>query len=364
MNVNFANLTLFSHVKRPNAQDKEFVFFAKNHLCCQTKIDKQNHLIMSSTEDKQQCYEIVKSQPIADGDRRHFLPTSDECDNATNSGDEEKWTEGFYFIQAADTQFGMIDNYLKKLENPKWDEEIRLSQLLVDKCNKLQPKPKFMVVCGDLTDAWPGTQMRKQQVFDFKRIFSQLDQSIPLVCVCGNHDIGNEPTPDSLSEYKQDFGDDYYYFTKMGVLFIVLNSQFYQHRANLEEYAKGQDIWLDQILTGCKDFKYSIVFEHIPWFLQQPDEEDEYFNIDRPIRLFWLNKFKEAGVNKIMCGHYHRNAGGWYENIELVVTSAVGAQLGRDKSGIRIVRMLESGIEHEYYALDDIPDEVDVSQKQ
>ena len=323
---------------------------------------------MSNQEEKQRHYEIVRSQSVASGNRRHFLPTTkgesgDETSAGGDGGNEEQWTGAFYFIQAADTQFGMIDNYLKKLENPKWDEEIRLSELLVEKCNKLQPKPIFMVVCGDLTDAWPGTQMRKQQVYDFKRIFSQLDQSIPLVCVCGNHDIGNEPTLESLSEYRQDFGDDYYYFIKMGVLFIVLNSQFYQHRANLEDYARGQDIWLDQILDKCKEFKYSIVFEHIPWFLQRPDEEDEYFNIDKSTRLHWLKKFKDAGVSKIMCGHYHRNAGGWYENIELVVTSAVGAQLGSDKSGIRLVRMLETGIEHKYYALDDIPDRVDIYQE-
>lgn len=32
--------------------------------------------------------------------------------------------------------------------------------------------------------------VRKKQVVDFKRIFAQVDRSIPILCVCGNHDVG------------------------------------------------------------------------------------------------------------------------------------------------------------------------------
>ena len=62
-------------------------------------------------------------------------------------------------------------------------------------------------------------------------------------------------------------------------------------------------------------------------FVKRPDEEKFYFNIDLDLRLSMLQKFKSAGVSKIFCGHYHRNAGGWDQDMELVVTSAVGAQV-------------------------------------
>ena len=62
-------------------------------------------------------------------------------------------------------------------------------------------------------------------------------------------------------------------------------------------------------------------------FVKRPDEEKFYFNIDLDLRLRMLQKFKSAGVSKIFCGHYHRNAGGWDQDMELVVTSAVGAQV-------------------------------------
>lgn len=304
-------------------------------------------------------HQIVQSSPVhpdIDGSRRHVLEpvVGDDLQK------DEHWSGPFSFIQAADTQFGMIDKYLKKVEPAEWKEEMRLSELLVAKCNQMNPRPLFMVICGDIVDAMPASgadETRREQVQDFKRIFSQLDPAIPLVCVCGNHDIGNEPTLETLMAYREEFGDDYFYFIKRGVLFIVINSQFYKHRANLEEYAEGQDIWLQSMLAKCKQFKYSIVFEHIPWFLEEPDEEDDYFNVERSIRQKWLDKFKEAGVSKIMCGHYHRNAGGWHGDMELIVTSAVGAQLGADKSGVRLVRLLDDTIEHRYHALEDIPEQ-------
>lgn len=273
----------------------------------------------------------------------------------------KEWKQPFMFVQAADSQFGLIDRYLKGLDRPGWDEEMALSEEFVASCNRLEPKPKFVVVCGDLLDAYPWLgELRERQTEDFKRIYSKLDPSIPLVCVCGNHDIGDEPKLDAVESYRKTFGDDYFHFVVEGVLFIVINSQFYQHREYVVEYAREQDRWLEGLLDRCKEYKHSVVFEHIPWFLNDWDEEKGYFNIEKSIRLEWLEKFRKAGVSKIMCGHYHRNAGGWYQEMELVVTSAIGAQLGSDKSGARVVRVLEDRIEHQYYAMADLPVRVEL----
>ena len=267
----------------------------------------------------------------------------------------------FHFIQAADCQFGMIDSYVHKRAEPGWREEIQLCERLVELCNQMEPRPAFLIICGDLVDSLPvQSPIGREQVRDFKRIFAKLDGRIPLICVCGNHDVGDEPTEQTILDYRQTFGDDYFYFTKSDILFIVLNSQFYQNRSQVGELARKQDAWLEWILDKCKLFKYSFIFEHIPWFLEQPDEEDDYFNIKREVRLAWLERFHQAGVTKIMCGHYHRNAGGWFKNTELVVTSAIGAQCGQDKSGARLVKVYEDRIEHQYYAMEDIPTRIEL----
>lgn len=110
-----------------------------------------------------------------------------------------------------------------------------------------------------------------------------------------------------------------------------------------------------------KGAKHKVMFQHIPWFLKTPEEPKEYFNIDIELRRKMLDKFKKSNVSKIFCGHYHRNAGGWDgPSLELVVTSAIGCQIGQDPHGMRIVKVYEDHIEHKYHSLDDCPTQVDL----
>ncbi len=79
---------------------------------------------------------------------------------------------------------------------------------------------------------------------------NHLDPSIPLVCLPGNHDIGDVPTPEDIQSYRNTFGDDYYAFWLGGVRFIVLNSQLFADSSKCEEVKREQDHWLDQQLEG------------------------------------------------------------------------------------------------------------------
>jgi hypothetical protein len=195
---------------------------------------------------------------------------------------------------------------------------------------------------------------RSRQESDIKKVFTEIDPSIPLVCVCGNHDVRDEPTRESIQRYIDHFGDDYYDFYCSGVHCIVLNTQFYVHSLNVEDLKLKHEQWLDDVLKD-KQSKHIIIFQHIPWFLQTFDEDKDYFNIEINSRIKMLEKFHSAGVKKIFCGHYHRNTGGFYKSMEQVVTSAIGLQLGTDKSGVRLVRVTENDIEHQYFPTEDIP---------
>lgn len=195
---------------------------------------------------------------------------------------------------------------------------------------------------------------RTRQEHDIKQVLSELDPSVPLVCVCGNHDVGDMPTHASIQRYVDHFGDDYFDFYCAGVHCIVLNSQFYTHSANVEDLKQQHEQWLDRVLRD-QPAKHIIVFQHIPWFLKTFDEKKGYFNVEMNTRLHMLEKFHAAGVKAIFCGHYHRNAGGSYKSMEQVVTSAIGLQLGSEKSGVRLVRVTDEAIEHQYFATEDIP---------
>eukprot|EP00457_Paulinella_chromatophora_P011406 gb/GEZN01011545.1/.p1 GENE.gb/GEZN01011545.1/~~gb/GEZN01011545.1/.p1 ORF type:complete len:352 (-),score=45.98 gb/GEZN01011545.1/:94-1041(-) len=234
----------------------------------------------------------------------------------------------------ADTQLGMLR------ENKSWEEEIGTAQLAVQRLNRLRPKPAFAIVCGDLVHAYPDNpNVQDQQIKDFKTIFSDLDADIPLVCLCGNHDVGDLPTVDSLQRYTSEFGDDYLQFWVGGVKCLVLNSSlcsnvgWYQGKWRTDPppqpQASLQKAWLLEELARCRTEKPEmiLVFSHIPPFIQQPDEEKGYFNWEPQDRQVYLKAMKQAGVRAWFCGHYHANAGGFDEDLEVVVTAAVGCVL-------------------------------------
>lgn len=74
--------------------------------------------------------------------------------------DEHKeWNGPFYFIQAADPQLGLMKAWrIGDCDSggDEWTEEVKLTNQAVQAINKLQPRPRFLVLCGDLVHAMPG----------------------------------------------------------------------------------------------------------------------------------------------------------------------------------------------------------------
>ncbi|XP_045849476.1 serine/threonine-protein phosphatase CPPED1 isoform X4 [Meles meles] len=178
----------------------------------------------------------------------------------------------------------------------EWGQEIRLTEQAVEAINKLKPKPKFFVLCGDLIHAMPGMPWRKEQTADLQRVLARVDRDIPLVLVSGNHDVGNTPTPETVAEFQRTWGDDYFSFWVGGVLFLVLNSQFWYDASRCPALKQAQDQWLDQQLSvaGRRHCQHAVVFQHIPLFLHSIDEEDDYFNLTKSVRKEVANKLTRA----------------------------------------------------------------------
>lgn len=57
-----------------------------------------------------------------------------------------------------------------------------------------------------------------------QEVMGKIDPDIPLLCVCGNHDVGNVPNKVTIDRYTSEFGDDYFAFWVGGVRGLVLNS--------------------------------------------------------------------------------------------------------------------------------------------
>jgi hypothetical protein len=80
------------------------------------------------------------------------------------------------------------------------------------------------------------------------------------------------------------------------VRFLALNSQYFEDASKVPELAQKHEEWLNEELRLAKQAgSRVIVFQHIPWFLNDPDEETNYFSIKPNIRKVWLEKFKNSG---------------------------------------------------------------------
>jgi hypothetical protein len=79
------------------------------------------------------------------------------------------------------------------------------------------------------------------------KVFKEIDPAVKLVCVCGNHDIGDIPTSQSLNVYRNQFGSDVFSFWVGGVKFVVLNSQYFEAPTALPEETSKQLAFMDTI---------------------------------------------------------------------------------------------------------------------
>jgi len=259
----------------------------------------------------------------------------------------------FFFIQITDPQFGMSAG------NADVEQEIANLDFAVATANRL--RPAFVIVTGDLVNR-AGDE---GQIGAYLRSMSRLDPGIPAYHVAGNHDVENVPTPETLVAYVKRFGPDHYSFRHGSLAGIVLNSVLIAAPEKAPEAAREQEEWLRAELERAKrdGVRHLVVFQHHPFFLEDPAEPDRYENIPGERRTSHLALLAESGVTHVFAGHYHRNALGRAGGIDMVTTGPIGMPLGGAKSGMRIVTVTDDGIEHRYYELGELPNRVTVLEQ-
>jgi 3',5'-cyclic AMP phosphodiesterase CpdA len=250
-----------------------------------------------------------------------------------------------------DPQFGFSE------ANQGFEKETVLYEKAVDEVNRLNPD--FVVITGDLVNKLTDTL----QWAELDRITAKIKPSIPFYLLPGNHDIGNIPTQAQIDAFKESYGDDKFSFKHKKNWFIGLNSSIITN--DTPELEEQQFLWLEKELIRAKSANNIIVFCHYPFFINEPDEPDKYFNIGIEKRKKYLELFARYKVNSVFAGHLHKNAYGQDGSLNMITTSAVGKPLGEDPSGLRIIVVSKDGVSSVYYGLEDIPEKVtyDINNK-
>lgn len=212
----------------------------------------------------------------------------------------------FTFVQICDPQLGMGG----------YEHDLETFRQAVVQTNAL--KPDFAVICGDLVG-----RLNEQSVKDFNRIKAGF--TVPCYCVPGNHDVFHGPQDkrnnirpaQSLANYRNAFGKDYYSVEHKGHLFLCANTMLW--RVYLEGESERHDQWVKETLAEAskKGLPVFVVMHH-PLFASTPDEKDTYTNLPQEKRKELLELFKKHGVVAVLTGHAHKIIINDYEGMQLV----------------------------------------------
>ena len=251
-----------------------------------------------------------------------------------------------YFIQTSDPQFGMF------ADNKNFQQETANWEFVIANVNRLHPA--FLVVTGDLTNKVADAD----QIAEYKRINRKLDPAIHLYSVPGNHDQTNDPTPETVADYRKNHGTDYYSFREPGLYGIVLNSTLFKAPDHAAAEEAKQLQWLEAELPKAQASGATIaVFMHHPLFVDNTNESSGE-NLPPEIRHRLLDLFHRYGVRYVFAGHLHHNADAHDGDLEMIMTSAAGRPLGADPSGFRLAELIDSKIVHRFFGLGSIPNQL------
>lgn len=246
-----------------------------------------------------------------------------------------------FFFVLADPQFGMYTH------NKGFEQETKNFGTVIAAANRLHPD--FVIICGDLVNQPENSA----EIEGFQQVARRLAPNIPLYLVAGNHDVGNAPTASRLQAYRETFGRDYYSFRVHDLEGLVLDSQLIKDDRQDPAAARAQKSWLDAKLAQAKaqHIGLLVVFQHIPWFLRNAKEKDNYSNIPLQTRLKYLRLLHRFGIGYVFAGHCHRNAHGRYRGIKVLTIGPVGKPLGKDPSGFEIVQVEKNKLSYRYIPL-------------
>jgi serine/threonine-protein phosphatase CPPED1 len=340
--------------------------------------DELSHLSLSSSSPSQ----VDNNGSIQDSSPSQPVTLSSTLSSSSS----------FSFVVCADTQFGMF------CENKEWETEMEYSRMAIESINALYPRPLFCCVCGDLCDMeatfWTNQrdvfskeqcdQIQEQQRKDFQAIWTALHEDIALVCICGNHDIGNQPTRASIESFKEYFGDDYLAFwsTKQSYN-IVVNSTLFSNPTGALDLYQEQLQWLEEQLRYARSRRATsiFVFGHHPWFLYRETEDadsltgvslyknwrfpDSFFHIPKQQRMPVMDLFQRYQVTAAFAGHFHQNLVSEASfGMKMIVTSSLSDVMEssgkpdsfvepRSSRGIRIVHVnnQDGSFHHKFVSL-------------
>lgn len=254
----------------------------------------------------------------------------------------------YVIVQIADSQLGF--DAAVKAQQPGAEYvndltyEAELLKKAVVKINEIMPDA--VIFTGDQVNLYDN----EEQWTLFQQIISDIDESICQYHVPGNHDVIISDGKVDVAPFSQRFGDDRFAVRNDGVLVVGLNT-------NLIKYDDPSELqqleWLRTALAKKKCSDITLVFGHHPFFGEDIDEEDGYFQIQKSKRREYFDLFKSMDVDAVFAGHLHDSRRAEYDGIPMLTTTSSAYQLGESKPSVRVITVVGSEVSEELCVIAD-----------
>lgn len=246
-------------------------------------------------------------------------------------------------VQVTDPQMGFYT------DNRDMTYETENLTRIVEAVNRLHPDA--VVFTGD----YVHDPESEAQWSEFLRIAARIDPRIRTAHIPGNHDLRIENGAVDITPYEKHIGKDHFRIRVKGALLTGINSERLKVEDSDLAAAEEEIRRMESSLARKRKGEVSILFTHHPFFLQRIDEPEGYSTLAPEIRRRCFADFERLRVDAVFAGHLHDNAEAEYRGIPMIVTSAVGRQLGAAKPGVRIIWIREGSIRHRYFPIEEIP---------
>lgn len=241
--------------------------------------------------------------------------------------------EPFQFLVAGDPQIGFSGS----IEADR-DRFILLGQ------RAAEWKVPLVLVLGDFVhDVRDNREHGQNQAFD--EALSTF--TVPAMLVPGNHDMGT-----GRHAYRERFGYDHYRFVYSNTLFVAVNSQLLKRPHAYGPHPETQWKWLKNTLA-TSTYDHTFVFMHHPPFVSDENESEHPENLPKDTRDRLMALLREAEIDALLVGHYHRNAVLSVSDgaFPIVISAGTAVDFNGHELGYRIFNVSDSGFTQDFFTL-------------
>ena len=192
-------------------------------------------------------------------------------------------------------------------------------------------KPDLVFFAGDMANNC------KRLADDWPELLKTIDA--PCLVAPGNHDIPDPVVSSGVQRFRAVFGDDFATTTCNGWKIVAFNSQYCRPTDEKELYEEHVARFRKELEDAKASGTPLIVGSHVPPFVKELDEKDEYFNFPTNIRREFLDYCVDSGVKFYLAGHTHTTLERSYRDVPILNGETTSQNFDGRPFGFRILRI-------------------------